>query len=153
MLRPRAAAPRRRSPASCGSGDPLATSSPGAAPSLELTISRQNVALGQEKQHAGQVADRPQRLGRSLHFCRCACALPGQEAGLWWGRAEGGVSGRGPQAHCCGAPPAGVIASQLGGWVVSLSPCSECCWPREMNETGDPQQQEVARTRIAPHCL
>lgn len=93
MLRPRAAAPRRRSPASCGSGDPLATSSPGAAPSLELTISRQNVALGQEKQHAGQVADRPQRLGRSLHFCRCACALPGQEAGLWWGRAEGGVSG------------------------------------------------------------
>lgn len=111
----RAAAPRRRSPASRGSGDPLATSSPGAAPSLELTIARQNVALGQEKQHAGQVADRPQRFGHRLHLVAARAHFRARRRGCGAGRAERGVSGRDPQAHCCRAPPEGVGAFHLGG--------------------------------------
>lgn len=58
-------APGRLSPAFRVPG---ATSLPAAVPDLELTVARQNVALGQEEQHAGQEADRPQRLRRSLHL-------------------------------------------------------------------------------------
>lgn len=58
-------APGRLSPAFRAPG---ATRLPAAVPDLELTVARQNVALGQEEQHAGQEADRPQRLRRSLHL-------------------------------------------------------------------------------------
>lgn len=61
----RAVAPGRLSPAFRAPG---ATRLPAAVPDLKLTVARQNVALGQEEQHAGQEADRPQRLRRSLHL-------------------------------------------------------------------------------------
>lgn len=102
-------APGRLSPAFRAPG---ATRLPAAVPDLELTVARQNVALGQEEQHAGQEADRPQRLRRSLHLAGARAHFRASRRDLG-GCAEGGVAGRGPQAHCCWAPPVAIARSQL----------------------------------------
>lgn len=65
---------------------------PAAAPDLELTVARQNVALGQEEQHAGQEADRPPRLRRSLHLAGARAhfraSRRGAPKGAWQGVAR-----------------------------------------------------------------
>lgn len=58
---------RRRPPPAPGALLPPARP-PEAVPDFELTIAQENVALGEEEQHAGQEADRPQRHCRSLHL-------------------------------------------------------------------------------------
>lgn len=139
---------RRRSLASRGSGDPLDTSSLGAAPSLELTIAGQNVALGQEEQHAGQVADRPQRLGRSLHLAGARAHFRARGRG-YGGAPKGACPGTARRRTAAGLYQRASLLPRFRGWVVCLLVHSECCWPEEVSGTGDPQQQEVARTRTA----
>lgn len=111
----RAEASRRRSPASRGSRDPLTTSLPCAAPSLELTIAGQNVALGQEEQHAGQAADRPQRLGRNLHLAGARAHFRARRRGCG-GAPKGACPGAARRRTAAGlCQRAAIVAPKLGG--------------------------------------